>query len=586
MSSATAANAETPNPILALRRYPFLVLAAALVFASAGWFYASFRPPVYASTVGLVVEDARSAGQPSSRAERYAADQVRILASTLIAERASEIAAANDPPEAIPVEEFLARTSIKSTSESNYISATFTAEDPVRSRVGANAIGSAYEEVIEATLAEDAARAISELDEVIEATAQEITDLQRAIDSSATAASALRRQQDDAITRSSELTLRRSQIEVDARLAGNGLAFFAPANLGKPRGFPASTAIVLLGAVGALLGAGLAYYLTQQHQTVESRMQPRPILGVPLLADIPSLTTSWIFTTPFQRKRLRQAGKSAGTLAQLLPVIDDPGSDRAEPFRLIAGALAWRLGKERVASPSGAASQSPTLLIRAGGAPSRGAANGGGAPLNRGLIIAVCASQVDEGQTAVAANTAIAAGRAGLKVILVDGDPVTQDATRLMQPITRKLSQNGLTDVMYHDVALRDAITPLQAGPGSSVHLLKRGNAGEPDVDLFGTPAATRVLEELALLYDLVIIDLPPLLDTPYTGSALRQADRALVVVRHRSRLDDLLELKHRLDVLGVESVGYVYTDSPLRIGSKRSERLSQPDLGDVAQSA
>ena len=63
----------------------------------------------------------------------------------------------------------------------------------------------------------------------------------------------------------------------------------------------------------------------------------------------------------------------------------------------------------------------------------------------------------------------------------------------------------------------------------------------------------------------LVIVDVPPLLQVAYATAAVQKANQALVVVCHNSPVENLRELRYRLDIIGVKALGYVYTNSPPR---------------------
>jgi Mrp family chromosome partitioning ATPase len=252
-------------------------------------------------------------------------------------------------------------------------------------------------------------------------------------------------------------------------------------------------------------------------------LAPQSILEAPLLAEVP---------------RLPDGGDSDVEDVASLPILNNPASVQAEAFRILATALAQRLEEARAQDDH-----------------------------YRGMTIAVCSSIIGEGTTVVATNTALAASRAGLSVILVDGDVGAQDASRLLSKLPREEVSVGLTEVVLNGNRLNDAISEIDAGAESIVALLRGGQGDVAAPDLFSSQRAGHVLAHLADQYDLVIIDLPPLLQVAHTTAAIQQADQALVVVRHDSPVDNLHELRFRLDVIGVKALGYVYTNAPLRHG-------------------
>ena len=592
------------NPIAAIRQYPIVVVVFAVVFAALGAVFAANQTDTFSASAGLVVEDARGSTLVNSRSadrERYVATQVAILESSVVAERASELVISLGVD--ISIDEFLGNTSIASSSESNFIKITFDAGSANEAQAGANAIGRAYEEVIQAALAEDAETAVAKLDDAIDSVVEDISALQAEVEALRTdnddrvelddqlaeivaelvelrkqsaelevsdeetsrqavadltsriqqlseelrsrllvsdveagvpATAFLLRRQEDALARLSELALRRSQIEVDAQLAGNGVAFSTPAGLGKPGGIPISSTVVVVAAIGALVGAGIAYSLAQRRQRIEDRLEPEAILDAPLLSEVPRL--------PVTRPSMAAAG-SNGADASLLPIVEDPASVHAEAFRVLGGVLTQRLGSARGET----------------------GVDGASAASQRGMIIAVCSPTIGEASSVVTTNTALAVGRSGHRVVLVDGDFGVQEASRLLSRLAQNATSEGLAEVLKGEISLDDALISVDVGGGRRVSLLRGGSADVAPPDFIGSQAAAEVFRKLADRYDLVILDLPPPFEVAYATAAIQNADGTLVVVRHRSRVGNLQELRHRLDLIGVTPLGYVYTDAPIR---------------------
>lgn len=524
------------NPITAVRRHPVVVVLFALVFGAIGAWFAVDQPESFSSQTEIVVEDARTSTlftSRSSNAERYVADQIAILKSRVVAERASQLLSSQDPPIAISVDEFRDKTTITANEDSNFITIEFVSTTAQRAQAGAGAIGLAYEMVIQEALAEDAERAVAELDKAIETTVQDIEDLQSQIEDLRTesqdvpATAFLLRQQEDAAALLSELTLQRSQIEVDARLAGNGVAFLAPAAPGVSLDVPTPSVIVLMLALGALIGAGVAYWLSQRGRNFfENRLAPSTILEAPLLAEIPRLS------------------KTSATITDdtaLLPILHDPGSPQAEAYRVLVGGLVQRLHETQDESSS-----------------------------KRGLTLAVCSSTLGEGPTVVAVNTALAASQAGLDVALIDGDFGTQDASNLLAGNRSGSESIGLTELVQSQANLGDAVIEIKTRTEGfrtegSIGLVGRGQGDAAAPEVFGSRETSSLLSQLEEEYDLVIVDLPPVLQVAYATAAVQKANQALVVVCHNSPVDNLGELRYRLDVVGVKALGYVYTNAPSR---------------------
>jgi len=607
MSTSPGQSETRTNPIRAIRQYPLLIIAFMVGFAILGAAIASTWPSVYEATAGLVVEDARTSqlfgDTRAADPRRYVADQVAILQSRVVAEGANEAAAESDPPQSISTYAFLTDASFSYSDDTNFVTISFTASKPAIAQGGANALAASYEGIVAGRLDSDAQTAIDELDEAIDEVVVNIATLQeeiealginnggsaqtdeelaeivrelseiRSVDSADApeetkaiaerlaaelnarqlvadvesrlpATAFLLRQQEDALGLLSELTLRRSQVEVDARLAGNGVAVFSPAGPGKLQGVSTRTAVVLSIVLGALVGGGIAYWLSQRRRRFEDRFEPQAVLGVPMLAGIPASSSAWQRSVSGALRFIDSKDDDDATPSDMLPVISAPTSAAAEAFRVLVGALQYQLTESGVmpAGTTGTAGDS-----------------------SPGAVVAVSSPASNEGKTFVASNLAVAAARVGLRVLLVDGDFGAQQTSVLFSDSGQAGIDVGLTELVRRLADLQDVIVTVDVGDDLHLDLLGRGHVEIPAADLFGSQALADTFGRLAEAYDLVILDTPPLLEVAYANTAVQQVDSVLAVVAHRSRVEKLEELRYRLELIGVPMLGYVYTSIPAR---------------------
>jgi len=175
------------NPLSPIRQQPLIVGLFVLLFLGVGYLYASRLAPEFTASSGLVVEDTRRASlfvtARTTDAERYIADQIAVLTSRAVAEHASELAPSLEPGATIPVDDLLEDVSVSSDLRTDFLTITFTATDSTVAQVGANAIGRAYEEVVSARLAEDAANAVGRLNDAIDETIASIVEIQADLES-------------------------------------------------------------------------------------------------------------------------------------------------------------------------------------------------------------------------------------------------------------------------------------------------------------------------------------------------------------------------------------------------------------------
>jgi Mrp family chromosome partitioning ATPase len=76
---------------------------------------------------------------------------------------------------------------------------------------------------------------------------------------------------------------------------------------------------------------------------------------------------------------------------------------------------------------------------------------------------------------------------------------------------------------------------------------------------------AAALFAHLGEIYDLVLIDAPPVLQVAYATTLVRLADCALLVVSHGQDYHGAEDLKRSVDLIGTPVIGYVYNQAPLR---------------------
>ncbi len=319
--------------------------------------------------------------------------------------------------------------------------------------------------------------------------------------------SGLLAEQDAAIAERAALAARRNAISVDAELAASGVTLASPAALPvNPAGI--GDALVMAGSLvlGLAVAAILAHLLSLRGQAVTSREFPERVLLAPLLAEVPDFAYEGI-SSP-------------------LPVKDAPSSASAEAFRFAAAAIDIR------------ASATDTRMV------------------------SVVSAIVGGGKTATVANAGMAAAREGKRILLVDGDFASQTLTSLLVDETPK---QGLTDVVHGEVHLLKALVEVSLGEGRSVSLLSRGSSNVDPASFFQSALAREFFAHLPVLYDLVIVDCPPLLQVAYASTLAAYTEASVVLVEHQSSAKQLADLANRMELIGTPVLGYMYTKAPLR---------------------
>jgi Mrp family chromosome partitioning ATPase/uncharacterized protein involved in exopolysaccharide biosynthesis len=597
-----------PTVLAAVWKYRWLVLLLAIAFAGLGWLYAS-ETADWTATATLAVQNPRTSSlfdeAFADSPERYVEGQVAILGSRAVARRAVEISAEQNPPVNVTVKEIQTSLSVSGSASSDIVTLKYSAQTQREAITVVNAVAIAYQEI--GRLAADAefVSALSELDGSLAALSTEIATLEASISrrqkavlnainndptrieqialldslilellelspppSGATVArvavydsqldlltlrivtitdslgqeraailavelddpdrASLIVLNDEAHQRLTDLQARRDQLDVDADLVSNGVVFYSPAEVAVAS---SSGVFIVLGALaGLVIGAGLAVLLSSRRRRFTSRNEPELLLNARLLADVPN----------FKEERLKTA----------LPVVDAPTSAAAESFRFVSASIS--LQQMWPSNDDGSKNFKSVIAVSAG---------------------------LFEGKTVICANTALAAAREGHKVLVVDADFGNQRLTGLL--VGSDVPLVGMTDVTAGNVSLQNAVEDISHDGAGSIHLLSRGTVSVQAPDFFASPDTKALFASLSEIYDLVIIDSPPLLRVAYATTLARLADRAMVVVAHGEDTHSVEELREQMDLVGIPALGYVYNFAPLRSEMTTSAGSMTDTLGE-----
>lgn len=173
--------------------------------------------------------------------------------------------------------------------------------------------------------------------------------------------------------------------------------------------------------------------------------------------------------------------------------------------------------------------------------------------VEKGRCVLITSAIGGEGKTTLAAQLAARCGNAGMSTLLIDADLRRTGLCSLLDVPEGP----GLSDALLSDEpAPTELVVPVQGG---TFHLLP---AGTP------TPDTSRVLQNRKLglliaqfrqIYDLVIIDSPPVLPVPDALILGRWADGAVLAVRYDiSRFPQVERARRQLDGAGVAVLGTV----------------------------
>ncbi len=232
-------------------------------------------------------------------------------------------------------------------------------------------------------------------------------------------------------------------------------------------------------------------------------------LGLPLISEVPD----------FRHERLETQ----------LPVVEGPRSFASEAINIAASTLAV------------------------------------GMPTDRGAVIGVISAGVGDGKTTIASNLAAAFSRQHRRVLAVDADLEGQVMSLLFgfgpNPV-----EPGLWELVSGEISdPADVVRPIQVSSTDVFDLLLPGAKADRLRSRFDSVEISDLVTDLRDDYDVVVVDVPPVLNVAYATPLLRLLDGVVIVTRPGIPTGSLGELQKRIGFVGVKALGFIYNRGPLR---------------------
>ncbi len=162
-----------------------------------------------------------------------------------------------------------------------------------------------------------------------------------------------------------------------------------------------------------------------------------------------------------------------------------------------------------------------------------------------------------DGKTTTACNLAVALALAGQKVCLVEGDlrkPHAASYLGLTPPL-------GLTDIFTGNATVEQALVGWNR---DLLKVLAAGPVPPNPSELLASQHMRDVLTELTAIFDIVIVDAPPLLLVSDPAIVASQTDGAIIVARHgRTTRDQVVLACEALGTVGARILGTVLNAVP-----------------------
>lgn len=175
-------------------------------------------------------------------------------------------------------------------------------------------------------------------------------------------------------------------------------------------------------------------------------------------------------------------------------------------------------------------------------------------------VIAITSSVMGEGKSTISANTAVAMAGKDTKVLLIDGD--------LRRPMVHKLfnvsNQKGLTNTLQNN----EWDTYIIETPVQGLDILTAGSKPPNPVSFLNSPKMEAFLEITKKVYDIIIIDIPPVLIVSDALVISKYVDSLLLVVRsERSTIPEIMRTKSELEKIKAPLAGVVFNDYAPKTG-------------------
>jgi polysaccharide biosynthesis transport protein len=174
------------------------------------------------------------------------------------------------------------------------------------------------------------------------------------------------------------------------------------------------------------------------------------------------------------------------------------------------------------------------------------------AQVGKGRCVLITSAIGGEGKTTLAAQLAARCGNSGMSTLLIDSD----FRRASLCPLLDVPEGPGLSDLLKDEATIDEVTIPVQGG---TFYLLPAGMPIQDTSRVLQSPKFGHLISELRQLYDLIIIDSPPVLPVPDALILGRWADGAVIAARYDiSRFPQVERARRQLDNAGIAVLGTV----------------------------
>ena len=206
---------------------------------------------------------------------------------------------------------------------------------------------------------------------------------------------------------------------------------------------------------------------------------------------------------------------------------------------------------------------------------------GSTAELGKGRCVLITSAIGGEGKTTLSAQLAAHCGNAGMSTVLIDSD----FRRAALCPLLDVPEGPGLSDLLKDESTLDEVTIPVQGG---TFYLIPAGTPIQDTSRVLQIPKFGQLIGQLRQLYDLIIIDSPPVLPVPDALILGRWADGAVIAARYDiSRFPQVERARRQLDNAGIAVLGTVingmrHSDAYFGRYTYSRRRSNQPDASNM----
>lgn len=183
-------------------------------------------------------------------------------------------------------------------------------------------------------------------------------------------------------------------------------------------------------------------------------------------------------------------------------------------------------------------------------------------------VIMISSAIPNEGKSTVSINLALTMAQTGKKVLIIDGDLRSPSLHRYLR--ISKNTSNGFSTVLAGNSEWKDSINHFNP---LGIDVMLSGPIPPNASELFSREGIASIFEELRMVYDVVILDTPPIGVVADAALISRFVDGAILTVRHQYAEKAVIKSSLRsLNASGVRVLGVVLNNYVVSKDSRGSQ--------------